>query len=67
VTADTPCRFPAKIFGSCLSGDPIGQRYTKQGKFEGGKILGVAITAEQAACCSRFCWQLRRPSSESKL
>jgi hypothetical protein len=30
------------------TGDPVSQRYTSPGKFQGGKILGVGITTEKA-------------------
>jgi hypothetical protein len=32
-----------------LSGDPVSQRYTTPGTFQGGKILGVGVTVEKAS------------------
>ncbi len=55
VVAQGPMRTQTGKFGlgggqrvGYLSGDPISQRYTKQGTFQGGTILGVAITTEKA-------------------
>ena len=55
VVAEGPMRTQTGKFGlgggqrvGYQSGDPVSQRYTTPGKFQGGTILGVGITTEKA-------------------
>jgi arylsulfatase len=55
VVAEGPMRTQTGKFGlgggqrvGYLSGDPVSSLYTKPGKFQGGRILGVGITTEKA-------------------
>jgi arylsulfatase len=55
VVAEGPMRTQTGKFGlgggqrvGYLTGDPVSSLYTKPGKFQGGRILGIGITTEKA-------------------